>query len=255
MLEITSNNNHLIKSIKGLTRKKNRWNQKLFIIEGKKMIIEAVENNAPMVHLVVSESFIEKNHEFIYKELSSFRNVIKVTDSIFSQVTILENSDGILATIDLSIVNNELDKGIYIYLDGIQDPGNLGTIIRSCDAFNLSGIILGQGSVDPFSPKVVRASMGSIFRTKLFFMDREELLEKKKAGYRLISTAIEDSLELDKLSFTNKDIIIIGNEGSGISSFLLDNSDIKVTIPMKGKAESLNAGVAASIIMYAASRM
>lgn len=254
MQEITSPSNQIIKTIKGLSRKKERWIHRLFIIEGIKMIIEGIENHADMNSIIISETFFEDNCDFVEKHLLRHRNVIKVPDRLFSQISTLENPDGILATINIKPDTSDLDVGLYLYLDGLQDPGNLGTIIRSCDAFNISGIIIGEESVDPYSPKVVRASMGSIFRTKILFMSRKGLIDKKNEGYRLISTAINNAVEIDKVIFSPKDIIVIGNEGNGVSSELEINSDIKITIPMKGKAESLNAGVAASIIMYTASR-
>ena len=149
----------------------------------------------------------------------------------------------------------DLDNPIILFLDGLQDPGNMGTIIRTADAFNIDGIILGQGSVDPYNLKVVRATMGSIFRVPLYICDNslETIMGLKTRGFNLLATSLEGSLIYDS-DFKGKIISVIGNEANGVSPDILKEADKCIKIPMPGNAESLNAGVAASIIMYEAMR-
>lgn len=168
----------------------------------------------------------------------------------------MENPQGILAVLGMRNRNigDIKENGRWIYLDGLQDPGNCGTIIRSTDAFAFDGIILGKGCVDPYNPKVVQASMGSILRVGLYFSSSSdiELGYLLNIGFRLISASTDGSDRLTNFDFSNRDIIVIGNEGSGISNKILDLSSHRISIPMPGNAESLNAGVAASLIMYEA---
>jgi len=257
MFDITSPSNPIIKLAKGLSKKKDRWANQQYIVEGKKMVVEALNNNVEIKNIIISESFFLDNQDYYNNHLSKFKRLIKVPNNIYSLISTLENSEGILGIIHFdAFYNNQLSEdGVYIYLDGIQDPGNLGTIIRSCDAFSLSGIIISEGTTDPFSPKVTRSSMGSIFRVKLFFFNKEELLQLKEKKYRIVSTTIDGAISMEDFIFSSKDIIIIGNEANGICEEILNKSDVKITIPMRGKSESLNAGVAASIIMYKASNL
>lgn len=153
------------------------------------------------------------------------------------------------------IVN--LQKPFMLFLDGIQDPGNMGTIIRTADAFNIDGIILGEGCVDPYNSKVVRSTMGSIFRVPLYICKNsiESLLELKGKGFNIIATSLRGiSIYNVDFNFNKKFLCIIGNEANGVSPKILDFADRQIKIPMPGNAESLNAGVAASIIMYEAMR-
>lgn len=148
-----------------------------------------------------------------------------------------------------------LDNPSILFLDGIQDPGNMGTIIRSADAFNIDGIILGDGSVDPYNSKVVRATMGSIFRVPLYVCDNSigSLESLKNKGFNILATSL-DGMNIYDGDFNNKFICVIGNEANGVSPRILDMADRRIKIPMPGNAESLNAGVAASIIMYESMR-
>lgn len=257
MEQITSSKNPIIKKIKGLFKKKDRWQNKLFIIEGIKLIDEALNNDVSIEYILYSDKLLNTSEGALFLEkIGSYGKAINISDSIFKEISDTENTQGILAIVGFNIRPiHEIfveEKKSFIYLNGLQDPGNMGTIIRSADAFNIDGIILGEGCVDPYNPKVVRATMGSIFRTPLYFVDNDkEILTKiKESKYKLYATHLEGSIPNYDLSYRDKFVVVIGNESRGVDDNVIDMADGFIKIPMPGFAESLNAGVAASIIMY-----
>ena len=256
MLEISSSQNPLIKEIKGLNRKKNRWKNRLFIIEGIKIIEEAIINKISIKNILFSDSFLESEEGYtFYEAIKNRDNIVKMSDSLFNSISDTENPQGIMAICKFNIRSlsdiDDLKNPSIMFLDAVQDPGNMGTIIRTADAFNIDGIILGEGSVDPYNLKVVRSTMGSIFRVPLYMCDNsiESLGDLKNKGFNILATSLDGRPIYDS-DFNNKFICVIGNEANGVDPRILDMADRSIKIPMPGKAESLNAGVAASIIMY-----
>lgn len=258
MVEISSTKNPLIKEIKGLYRRRNRWQSKSFIIEGIKIIEEALENNVKLKYIIYSDRFLLNSEgESLIKNFNNKKNIIKVTESVFKEISDTENPQGVLGIAefierDLEEIK-ELKRPSLLFLDAIQDPGNMGTIIRTADAFNIDGIILGEGCVDPYNPKVVRSTMGSIFRTPIYICNNtlDCLMNIKEMGINILATSLDGEL-LYNGKFEDGFLCIIGNESRGVSKDILSLADNTIKIPMPGKAESLNAGVAASIIMYEA---
>ncbi|MDY0236786.1 MAG: RNA methyltransferase [Gudongella sp.] len=255
MYQITSSNNPIIKELKNLSKKKDRWIKKQYIIEGTKPVREAIQEKTEIINIFYSEKLFDREEgKTLFNELEHEKNIIKLEDKLFQSISNMENSQGIFAVAKFKNLSFEDMKSreVYIYLDEIQDPGNMGTIIRSSDAFHMGGIIIGKGCVDPFNPKVVRASMGSIFRVNLIFEEKaNETFEKlKQSGRRILVTSLENSNDINQFSFYNNDIIVIGNEGKGVKKEILEIANSLIKIPMRGLAESLNAGIAASIVMY-----
>ncbi len=258
MQNITSIKNPLIKEIKSLERRKNRWDGSKFVIEGIKLIDEALENKASLLKIIVSDTL--KNTvqgERLFNSIRNLNEAVYLPQKLFDSIANVENSQGIIGVVAFNPLGLEIlpSDGLIVYLDGLQDPGNMGTIIRSADAFGIRGIVIGNNCVDPYNPKVVRATMGSIFRVPLYFRrdnsgDFEDIFRER----RIIATSLKDATPLNSLQFSGKDVIVIGNEGNGVSFDIIEKSDARVIIPMRGDAESLNAGVAASIIMYESSR-
>lgn len=258
MIEITSINNPLVKEINSLKTRKGRWAKGVYLVEGSKMITEAIREGGIIVKLIINSDLVEASETaFLISGLEAKTDVIITNGKVFSRLTAMDSPQGVMALVKMKIktIKEFPGKGRFLFLDGLQDPGNCGTIIRSADAFGFNGLIIGPGSVDPFNPKAVQASMGSILRSSLYFThDGASDLENVKAkGYKVASTSMEGSVVLREYEFTDKDIVVIGNEGSGISKEIFEICDQRITIPMPGKAESLNAGVAASLIMYEAS--
>lgn len=258
MLEITSMKNPLIREIQSLKTRKGRWAKGVYVIEGLKIVKEAIEHKGIVEKMIFSDDIFESPEVIsLVSSMDSKIDLVKLSHSLFSKLSSMDSPQGVIALVRMQAYNAcEINKsGKYLFLDGIQDPGNCGTIIRSTDAFDFDGVIFGPGCVDPYNPKSVQASMGSILRTPIYFSlhAADDLKALKSKGFSLASTASDGSIRLPDYEFTNKEIVAIGNEGKGISKEILELSNHRISIPMPGKAESLNAGVAASLIMYEAS--
>lgn len=258
MIQITSFKNPLIKEVKSLCKKKDRESSGLFIVEGIKMVEEMVDNFYSIKNLFYTDSLL-KNQEgyLLFSKIKDMKVLVYVSEDVFKEISDTENPQGVLATVNFS--KNNIDKlefngNIFLlYLDKIQDPGNMGTIIRTADAFKVNGILLREGCVDPYNPKVVRSTMGSIFRVPLYFLEDglEEINILRSKGIRVYASSLESNKDIDEIDFVNS-LVIIGNESNGVSDEISMLAHEYIKIPMSGGAESLNAGVAASIIMYEA---
>ena len=251
---ITSKDNEIIKNIRKLKEKKYRDANNEYLIEGIKLIKEAVEEKAKIKLIVVCEESIEDgdiDQKLLY-EIAKY-DCIYVNKKVFSILTDVQNPQGILAVIEKK--NNEENinykEDIIVVLDGIQDPGNLGTILRTIDSVGLSQVIVSKETADSYNPKVVRSTMGAIFRVNV--IESEDLLKTlknlKKHKYKIMATSLENNNSIYDVEY-NKKVIVIGNEANGVSKNVLEYADEKIKIPMLGKTESLNASVATSIILY-----
>ena len=251
---ITSKDNEIIKNIRKLKEKKFRDANNEYLIEGIKLIKEAVEEKAKIKLIVVCEESIEDgdiDQKLLY-EIAKY-DCIYVNKKVFSILTDVQNPQGILAVIEKK--NNEENinykEDIIVVLDGIQDPGNLGTILRTIDSVGLSQVIVSKETADSYNPKVVRSTMGAIFRVNV--IESEDLLQTlknlKKHKYKIMATSLETNNSIYDVEY-NKKVIVIGNEANGVSKNVLEYADEKIKIPMLGKTESLNASVATSIILY-----
>ncbi len=249
---ISSAENELMKKIIKLKSKKYRDQFAMFVVEGERSVKDAVSSDFSVENVIMTEDFYQNRGG----QLFSKENCIVTTESVFGRLCDTKTPQGVLAVVKTKPVSDKLCGNRYIYCDRIQDPGNAGTIIRSADAFGFAGVIFSKGSVDVFSPKVIRSSMGSVFHIEVRTEQSTEFLEKaKKEGYSLCVTALhKSSVPLRESVFTDKQIFVIGNEGNGVLDSVLSLADQVVHIPMQGMAESLNAGVAASVLMYEVSR-
>lgn len=250
---ITSKDNESIKHIRKLKDKKYRDEFNEYIVEGVKLIREAIQENSNIKTIVVCDNCnkMEKIDQDLLYEIAKY-NCLYVDEKVFLSITDVQKPQGILAVIEKKN-KEEIDfsEDVIIALDDVQDPGNIGTILRSVDSSGLKQIILSKRSADVYNPKVVRSTMGAIFRLNIVEKDDlvSTLKELKKHKYQVVSSA----LGADKLIYDidyKKKVIVIGNEANGISKEVMDISDLKVKIPMMGKTESLNAAVASSIILY-----
>lgn len=180
-------------------------------------------------------------------------NCIYVTEKVFSGITDVTNPQGILAVIGKNTDINEIDynQNLFLILDNIQDPGNMGTILRTADSINLKQIIVSKGTADCYNPKVVRSTMGAIFRVKVIECEdlKKVVKEMKKRKIKVYATDLQTDKSIYDVDY-KKSAIVIGNEANGVSKELLEIADEKIRIPMIGKTESLNAAVATGIILY-----
>ncbi|NLY20117.1 MAG: RNA methyltransferase [Tissierellia bacterium] len=252
---ITSRENGKYKFINSLKVKKNRTREKKFILEGEKVIVESLELNGVVKEIAFSKSFFEnsKNTDTVNSIINHKLEYSIFTDELFNKLSETMTPQGILAVCksNLREVDTILPFGRYILVDGLNDPGNLGGIIRSIDAFGLDGIIIGPGTVDPYNDKVIRSTMASIFRVLIYKMDsKEQIMDLKKLKFKIFSASLRKSVSIYEAELSDNFVLIIGNEANGVSEYLEDSSDESISIPIIGDAESLNANVAASIFMY-----
>lgn len=250
--EITSKDNKNLKLIRGLESRSNREKINKYTAEGKYIVDEAIRYAMPHIFcIVMSETFAKKNKEMIKTLDKSNKNIYIVTESIFSKLSFTENSQGVLAVLNMTSPDKKNIGDFLLVLDKISEPGNLGTIIRTAEAAGITSIYTTLGSVDIYNPKVVRSTMGSIFRMNIIQgIMYEEIAALKAEGYYIAATALYNSEELKREERLEKFIIVIGNEAHGVSEELLKLSDRRIRLPMQGKVESLNAAVAAGIVMY-----
>ncbi|MBR3697374.1 MAG: RNA methyltransferase [Clostridia bacterium] len=256
---ITSKDNEFVKHVKKLKEKKYREEFQEFIVEGIKMIQEAIQEEAKINQIVICEDC--KNSGSIPKDLLyeiAKYDCIYVNEKIFLQMTEVSNPQGILAIIDKSNNKEEFinfKANMFLILDNIQDPGNMGTILRTADSINLKQILVSKDSSDIYNPKVVRSTMGAIFRVKVIECEDLEktIKELKKHKIKVYATDLKTDISIYNVDY-KKSAIIIGNEANGVSNKLLEIADKRIKIPMLGKTESLNAAVATSIILYEAVR-
>ena len=247
---ITSIDNEIVKHIKKLKEKKYREEYNEFIVEGIKMINEAIEENAVIKQIIISESFNENEENQKMKE----KNCIFMSDKLFGSITDVVNPQGIMAIIEKP-VNSEntidFNANNILILDNIQDPGNMGTILRTADSLNLKQIIVSKGSSDIYNLKVVRSTMGAIFRVKVIESENlvETIKEMKKHNIKIYATDLSTDKSIYDVNY-EKSAIVIGNESNGVSKEVLEEATERIKIPMIGKTESLNAAIATSIIMY-----
>ncbi len=254
MQVISSKDNEIVKNIKKLKEKKYRDLENAYIIEGIKLVKEAIYENAKIRQIIMCENYADNKEidkETLY-EISKY-NLIYVTEKVFNTITDVKTPQGIIAIVEKNNSTCEINysEEIIIALDDVQDPGNLGTIIRTADSANLKQIILSKNSADPYNPKVVRSTMGGIFRVNIIEVDNleETLKQTQKNGFKVMVTVLDTQKSIFDANY-NKKVIVIGNEANGISKAIQNIADEKVKIPMLGKTESLNASVAAGVMIY-----
>lgn len=251
---ITSKDNETIKQIKKLKEKKYRDIENLFLVEGIKIVEEAISENQIIKNIIICEDCINDGtiDAKLLLKIAKF-NCIYVSKKIFNTISEVNSPQGIIAVVEKNNKNSKIDynEDIIVVLDNLQDPGNLGTILRTIDSANLKQVIVTKNTVDAYNPKVVRSTMGAIFRVKQIETENlvQTLNEIKKNGFEIMCTALDGATSIYNIDF-NKKVIIIGNEANGVSKEVQDFADKKVKIPMLGKTESLNASVAAGIIIY-----
>ena len=251
---ISSKENQFIKHIKKLKDKKYRDINNEYLIEGIKLIKEAIQEKAQIKQIVICDECekIEAIPKDLMYEIAK-HECIYVTKKLFETLTNVVEPQGILAIIGKSDPKQEINynEDIIVALDDIQDPGNLGTILRTVDSIGLTQIIISKGTADVFNPKVIRSSMGAIFRVKVIESEdlKQTLLEIKKHKFELLVTSLQTKKSVYDIKYKKK-IIVIGNEANGVSKEIQELSDYKIKIPMLGKTESLNASVATGIILY-----
>lgn len=262
---ITSTSNQQMKQISALMKKaKERKNTKSFVVEGPRMVVEAPAQALKAVY--VAESFEEDpENQSVLKEL---RNKCEqahavyevVADNVFKSVSDTQTPQGIMAVVAMPEYSLEQlldgDKTHLLILESIQDPGNLGTMVRTGEGAGVTGIIMNKTTVDLFNPKTIRSTMGSIYRVPFYVTENLEDTMKKlqKQGVSLYAAHLKGEHSYDEEDYTKACGFLIGNEGNGLSEKTANLADTYIKIPMEGKVESLNAAISATLLMYEANR-
>ena len=257
---ITSGSNAKVKQVV-------RWKDKagerreagIFLTEGFKLFQEAPADSIREVYL--SEDAAERAAENpeLWNKLQGI-GWETVSGEVFQKMSDTRTPQGILCVVKRPVYTLDgllaKSKPLFAVLDGIQDPGNLGTIVRTGEGAGVTGVIMGSGTVDIFNPKTIRATMGSVFRVPFVYVDdlEEAVLQMKQKSIRIFAAHLSGETYYDSFSYKEGTAFLIGNEGKGLSAGLTELADDLLRIPMEGKVESLNAAVAAALLLYEAHR-
>lgn len=242
--------NRQCREVQELVKKaKARRETGLFVVEGERIVREIP--SALLQTVYVSETYVATEKAPEGAEV--------VTDAQFSKIADTKTPQGILAVAKIPTFSTEIlrkKKGLFLLLEAIQDPGNLGTIFRVAEGAGVDAIILDAKTADPYAPKTVRSTMGSIFRQPHFLTEdaKDTVRAWKRDGVKVFAAHLAGAIRYDTADYSGGTAFLIGNEGNGLSEELTALSDQRIIIPMGGRLESLNAGVAASLLVYEAAR-
>ena len=244
MESLSSIKNPKVQAWRSLKDKKGRDKHKAFLVEGVRMVQEALESRFSIECVLIREGFVS------VPVIPPGIPVFLIPDNVFSAICDTKTPQGIAAVLKRQVKTADGPK--LVALDGVQDPGNVGTIIRTADAAGFDGIILSSECADLFSPKVLRATMGSIFRLGFSFPESlpDFLKNMKKEGFTILSSQLDGEPFFERPETGSSFVLVIGNEGNGVSDAVKSCADYRLRLPMRGGAESLNAAVAAGIMMY-----
>jgi TrmH family RNA methyltransferase len=244
---IVSKENEFFKKVKKLKSKKYREEYSLFLAEGKKFFDFDITPE-----FILFREDISENSDIFQRGSRFETRRVQLSEKLFKELTSQETSQGVIIGYKIKKGDENRAENNVVVLDGVSDPGNLGTILRVADAAGFKDIFLTKGSADCYNEKVVRSSMGSIFNLNIVYMEGTELLDfLKQNSYRVHTTALDKtSIDYTEMKMAEKNAFVFGNEGNGVSKLFLDNCDEKVIIPIYGTAESLNVAMASGIILY-----
>jgi TrmH family RNA methyltransferase len=248
MKYIESESNASLKQWKKLHTRKEREKTGTFLLEGPHLIEEAISSGAKLQHVIIEENF-EIKDEWLKEKFTLWT----VPAKLMKQLSETEKPQGIVAVCEMV---NELEapiqqNGRYLLIDGVQDPGNLGTIVRTADSAGLDGVFLGEGTADLYNGKTVRSTQGSLFHLPVIKADLNEVITAcREEKVPVLSTSLQNAVDMREAPDMNGFALIVGNEGQGVQQSLQDESDMNVKIPIFGQAESLNVSVATGILLY-----
>lgn len=241
--------NNIRKEVLGLHNKKNRDDKRLFFIEGLRFIKEALVNKVEIKYIIISDKLINSIDINLLGEIPT---IYLATDKIIKELSDTSSPQGIIAVLPYLSLKPKKKFDKILILDALRDPGNMGTIIRTADATNIDGIIMSKDCVDIYNPKVLRSTMGSIFRVYISRVENlvDTIIKLKCEGMDVLAAHLGASRNYFDIDFRKNVAVVIGNEANGISDEVSKVCSDLIKIPMIGEIESLNAGVSASIILY-----
>ena len=256
---IEGRHNSVVKELRRTFARSEQTESGACAVEGLRILEEAIRSGLRFEVVFFSES-AELKAERLLPQIGLHVETLILPDKLFASIVPSESPQGVAALVRLKKFALEdmtriEELGPLVGVSGIQDPGNLGTILRSAEAFGASGVLLGENTVSPFNPKAVRASAGSIFRLPIVRTKLPDVFDRLRAsGLRLVATSSHKGTPLDQANLTGRVAIFVGSEGAGLPRDLLGVMDETVVIPHSSQVESLNAGVATSIVLYEAAR-
>ncbi len=263
-MRITSARNDKVRYARKLARRRFRQREGRFLIEGPRLVAEALASGATFHSVFVCPELLPPDRGDLVAGLPDGVPVYELAAAAFRELALTESPQGIAAVVEMrrwaweECCRPPAAGGaeLVVLVDGLQDPGNLGTILRTAEALGASGVLVGLGSVDPWNPKAVRASMGAVFRFP-FAVEVDlpaRVGDLRQRGLQVLVAAARASRPAYAADWRRPTAVVLGNEGAGVSPALVALADGSVCVPMPGRAESLNAGMAAGILLYEALR-
>jgi TrmH family RNA methyltransferase len=258
---LTSKDNSTIKQLRALSEPKQRKKEKAFLIEGVKMVEEALRDQLGVRMVVAAPSLVQHHGKGVLKLAESRQApILWVSDKLMDSLAESKTPQPVMAVVGMKQHSEESllahDAGLIVIAHQLQDPGNLGTIIRTAEAAGASGLALASPSVDPYNPKAVRASMGSILRLPIVHIaDTAQFIQRcKDQSFQTVATVLTGKKLHYDIDLKNATVVILGQEGAGLPQQLMDGIDHQVRIPMTSTIDSLNVATAAAVILYEAVR-
>jgi TrmH family RNA methyltransferase len=251
---ISSRTNARVKQLRGAFQGHARLSGGMVAIEGDHLLEEALRSG-----LVLKTVFVSERRE-VPKIVPRGVEVLRLTEEVFGSVVETQSPQGVAALLvppvfELSdVLGSDGSAALILVAVGLQDPGNVGTLVRSAEAFGATGVLTTPGTVSVWNQKALRASVGSVFRVPVVGVGASELRELKVRGVRLLAAVGADGVDVTAADLVTACAVMIGNEGAGLAEEWMEMSDVRVTIPCPGPVESLNAAVAGSLLLYEASR-
>ena len=260
-ISITSASNPLIKTLRGLDRKKNRSETGLFLAEGTRLVLQGFENGWQADTLICASAMLDRPlvANLVERAQTQGTRIVQVTDRVMSQITRKDNPGAVIAAfrqqkLTLASISRQ-DSGIWLALYEVRDPGNLGTILRTADCAGLAGVVLLETCCDPYSIEAVRASMGSVFDIPFTLSDFASFSAwREREGLQMTAASVNGTERHDKARYGNRAVILMGNEQAGLPIDVEAACDTLALIPMRGGADSLNLAQAAALMSYEAWR-
>lgn len=252
MVLIESKDNKLYKETKKLKDRKGRNKSCKYIIEGFRLISEAFKAKVSIEYIFLNSEGEEKLQSYLGDYITEDIEMYKLSDRLLNDLCFTETPQGIVAVVEMNTLDIGFKGSFYLLCDKLQDPGNLGAIIRTAHAAGVDGIILTKGTVDVYNDKTIRATMGSLFHIPIIVDDENNTITKEliDKGFSLLATSLEGDKNFFQEDLSGNIIISVGNEGNGVSEEIYKLSNKRVKVPMPGGAESLNVAIATSIILY-----
>lgn len=261
MIRLSGSQNPIVKEVRSLKNKGARAEKNLYFIEGTRFTSEALKEDTNICYVVLSETFActSGSEELLEQIINAPFKCYVVADGLFDSISDTQNPQGILAVLKQNkkhLRDEAISDGLLVITDAVRDPGNMGTIIRTADAAGCIGVIIPEGCVDIYNPKVLRATMGSVFHVPIYHCTSvaEAMKTAKERGFILCASYLEGATSIYQTDLSGNVALIIGSEADGISDDTAQSADLLIKIPMPGRAESLNASAAAAVMIFEAMR-